>query len=641
MRYFLIAFLFTFLACTDNPIVTDPGSFQLNTAKKGNVSLLGSNPEVPLEGDIILTFSTAIDPNTNNEISIPGNDNLTFENLDKNTIISIKTAEPFIAGETYQLVIGDGLMGANGEKFPGLSLSFKIVKPPLDLISVSQGGKELNAKKRNLDIPLRPTFQITLSEDIDVSVLNEEVLLVGKKNYGISVSKTSEANYELTTTEALADFSKSNLLFPSSIGSDFETVSFELFTELDSTPKFPIISDEELLTKVQEQTFKYFWDFGHPISGLARERNTSGDIVTSGGSGFGLMAIIVGVERGFISRTEAVERWQKIMDFLENADRFHGVWPHWINGVSGKVQPFSTKDNGGDLVETAFLVQGMLTVRQYLNPNDPTEVALAEQITELWEGVEWNWYNKDDGKLLFWHWSPQYNWEMNLPIRGHNETHIVYTLAAASPTYPIDKETYINGYTRNGSFTNGGTYYGIDLPTGFGSGGPLFFAHYSYIGMDPRNLQDEYVNYWDQNVAHTQINRAYCMDNPNNFVGYSKDCWGLTASDNNEGYSAHSPNNDLGVITPTAAISSIPYTPEESLDAMRLFYYQLGDRLWGEYGFYDAFNPTADWYASSYLAIDQGPIICMIENYRTGLLWDLYMSAPEVKAGLDLLGFTY
>jgi len=353
------------------------------------------------------------------------------------------------------------------------------------------------------------------------------------------------------------------------------------------------------------------------------------------------MAMIVGVERGFITREEAVNRWQKMMNFLENADRFHGVWSHWMNGTTGRVVPFSERDNGGDLVETAFLVQGMLTVRQYLDLNNPAEASLAAQITQLWEEVEWNWYTKGGEKLLYWHWSPQFEWAINLPVRGHNETQIIYTLAAASPTHPIEKETYINGYTRNGGFRNGNTFYDITLPTGPGRGGPLFFSHYSYLGMDPRNLEDEYVNYWEQNVAHSQINRAYCIDNPQNYVGYSEDCWGLTASDGNQGYSAHDPGNDRGVITPTAAISSIPYTPEASLQAIRHFYYQLGDKLWGEYGFYDAFNPTAGWYASSYLAIDQGPIVCMIENYRTGLLWNLYMSAPEVREGLDKLGFTY
>jgi hypothetical protein len=187
---------------------------------------------------------------------------------------------------------------------------------------------------------------------------------------------------------------------------------------------------------------------------------------------------------------------------------------------------------------------------------------------------------------------------------------------------------------------NGKSFYDYTLPVGSDYGGPLFFAHYSFLGLDPRNLQDAYADYWQQNEHHTRINRAYCIDNPQQYAGYSENNWGLTASDNHLGYAAHSPAHDLGVITPTAALSSFPYTPEASMDALHFFYYTLGDRLWGEYGFYDAFNVTEGWYAGSYLAIDQGPIIIMIENYRTALLWELFMSVPEVWQGLEKLGFT-
>ncbi|HET9052652.1 MAG TPA: glucoamylase family protein, partial [Cyclobacteriaceae bacterium] len=424
------------------------------------------------------------------------------------------------------------------------------------------------------------------------------------------------------------------------------------FTEVDVTPKLPLLPNDEdndndntndLLSVVQKQTFKYFWDFAHPASGMARERNTSGDMVTSGGSGFGIMALIVGMERNFITRAEGLERMDKILDFLETADRFHGAWPHWMHS-NGDVWPFSTNDNGGDLVETAFLVEGLITFRQYLTTNSiADEYDLVNRINTLWEGVEWDWYRKETNEnVLYWHWSPSVNWTMNLPIRGWNECLITYVLAASAPEQnTIPESVYDNGWASNGNMQNGNTYEGITLPLGPAYGGPLFFSHYSFVGLDPRNLSDPYANYWTQNVNHALINYKYCVRNPKNFVGYSEDCWGLTASDNHQGYSAHHPNNDLGVITPTAALSSFPYTPEESMRALKFFYYTLGDRLWGEYGFYDAFNPTENWYANSYLAIDQGPIIVMIENYRTGLLWDLFMSAPEVQGGLDKLGFTY
>jgi hypothetical protein len=412
------------------------------------------------------------------------------------------------------------------------------------------------------------------------------------------------------------------------------------FTGCNPEPELQL-TDEKLLDLVQHQTFKYFYDFAHPASGMALERNSSGDVVTSGGSGFGVMALIVGMERGFITRQEGVVQLTKIIDFLETCDRYHGVWPHWLNGATGEVVPFSPKDNGADLVETAFMVQGLITLRQYLNEKDATENALISRINDLWQQVEWDWFTQGGQEVLYWHWSPEFAWEMNHAIRGHNETLIVYVLAASSATHAIDSLVYHHGYARSGDIVNGSPYFGIDLPLGEDYGGPLFFSHYSFLGLDPRNLEDRYANYWEQNVNHSLINRQHCIQNPNSFKGYSPDCWGLTASDNPQGYSAHSPTNDLGVITPTAAISSIPYTPAHSLQAIRHFYYEYGDSLWGEYGFHDAFNLSENWWATSYLAIDQGPIVVMIENYRTALLWDLFMSAPEVQQGLTKLGFTF
>jgi len=401
------------------------------------------------------------------------------------------------------------------------------------------------------------------------------------------------------------------------------------------------LTDEKLLDLVQHQTFKYFYDFAHPVSGMARERNSNLETVTSGGTGFGLMAMVVGMERGFVTRQEGIAHIDKILNFLETCDRYHGVWPHWLNGSTGEVIPFSQKDNGADLVETAFLIQGLITVREYLRDTDTKEKELKGKIDTLWHEVEWDWFTQEGQNVLYWHWSPEFEWEMNHAIRGHNETLITYVLAASSPTHPIDSLVYHEGYARNGEIKNGSEYYGIRLPLGEELGGPLFFSHYSFLGLDPRNLADMYANYWEQNMNHTLINRQYCIENPKSYKGYSENIWGLTASDNHEFYSAHSPTNDLGVITPTAAASSIPYTPEYSIQAIRHFYYDLGDKLWGEYGFFDAFNLTEKWWADSYLAIDQGPIVVMIENYRTGLLWDLFMSAPEIAPGLEKLGFSF
>lgn len=412
-----------------------------------------------------------------------------------------------------------------------------------------------------------------------------------------------------------------------------------IITAYDTSDKFPRISDDELLTLVQRQTFKYFWDYAHPVCGLARERLGSDETVTTGGSGFGIMTLPVAVERGFVTREQAAGRLNMIVGFLKDkAERFHGVFPHWMNGTTGKTIPFSSNDNGADLVETAFLIQGLLAVAGYFDR--PEEAGIRSAIDQIWRSVEWNWFTRGGKDVLYWHWSPDKEWAMNMQINGWNEGLIVYLLAASSPTYPVPASVYHKGWAKNGGIRNGRKFYDIILPLGSDYGGPMFFAHYSFMGLDPRGLNDSYANYWEQNVAHARINQAYCAANPKHYGGYSRECWGLTASDIPSGYTASSPTNDRGVIAPTAALASYPYVPEESLAALHSFYYKYGDRLWGEYGFFDAFSLNSVWFAKSYIAIDQGPIVVMIENGRTGLLWNCFMKHPDIAAGLATLGFS-
>lgn len=418
-----------------------------------------------------------------------------------------------------------------------------------------------------------------------------------------------------------------------------------------TTPKR--LSDSALMREVQQRTFRYFWDGAEPHSGAARERvHVDGDypdhdahIVTSGGTGFGVMALLVGIERGFITRTEGAERLTRIVGFLEKADRFHGAWPHWLEGPTGRVKPFSRNDNGGDLVESAFLVQGLLCVRQYFRNGSPAEQVLSERIDRLWRGVEWDWYQRGGQNALYWHWSPDRGWAMNFPIEGYNECLIAYVLAAASPTHPIPAAAYHEGWARGGRIKNStdpknrGPQLELNHQGDSRSGGPLFWSHYSFLGLDPRGLHDRYANYWRHNVEHTRINRQHCIENPMGYSGYGPQCWGLTAGYSVGFYAAHRPGEDLGVISPTAALSSFPYTPRESLRALRHFHDKLGHWIYGPYGFYDGFSLHHRWCKPWYLAIDQGPIVVMMENHRTGLLWRLFMSCPEVQTGLNQLGF--
>jgi hypothetical protein len=409
--------------------------------------------------------------------------------------------------------------------------------------------------------------------------------------------------------------------------------------------------DQKIFTDVQRTTFQYFWDGAEPNSGLGRERfhvdnvypQNDKNVVTSGGGGFGVMAILVGIERGFITREQGLERLDRIVKFLETADRFHGAWPHWWNGETGKVKPFSKKDNGGDLVESSFMIQGLLCVRQYFSNGSEREKAVAARIDKLWKDVEFDFY-RNGQNVLYWHWSPEYNWEMNFAVTGYNECMIMYILAASSPTHGIPAEVYHEGWARNGKINATTSAYGHTLKLSHNGapkyGGPLFWSHYSYLGLDPRGLKDRYADYWEENTNQTLINHDWCVDNPKKYKGYGADNWGLTASYSVRFYVAHAPGEeDKGVISPTAALSSMPYTPEQSMMALRNWYNNKKDSIYGPFGFYDAFSDHYNWYPKKYLAIDQGPAVVMMENYRSGLLWNLFMTCPEIKTGLKKLGF--
>ena len=417
-------------------------------------------------------------------------------------------------------------------------------------------------------------------------------------------------------------------------------------------------SDDELLTMVQEACFRYYWEAGHPDSGMAIELLPGNDnLCALGATGFGIMALITGTERRFITREEGAGRLLKIIHFLQTADRFHGAWPHFLDGRTGKVIPyFGPYDDGADLVETAFLMQGLLTARQYFGRDNPAEREIRDAVTALWRGVEWDWFRRDPaGDFLYWHWSPDHGWHISHPLIGWNETLIVYLLAIASPTHAVPASLYHTGwagqspaavrYRRNWSrttdgdhYTNGHSYYGIKLDVGCGRGGELFFTQFSFLGFDPRGKRDAYADYFRNNRALALINRAYCMENPRGHAGYGPDCWGLSAGINNGG-GRPVPRDDNGTICISAALGMFPYTPGESMAALKHYYRDLGAKTWGIYGFYDGFNPSQNWFEEVWMGLNQAQIVAGIENYRTGLLWKNFMANPEIQPALDAIGF--
>lgn len=415
------------------------------------------------------------------------------------------------------------------------------------------------------------------------------------------------------------------------------------------------LSDDELLSMVQEACSRYYYDGAEVNSGLTLE-SVPGDpnMIATGASGFGIMSLVVAGDRGFIPREQVATRMQKILSFLEKEDRFHGAMAHYYNGRTGHpVLFFGPDDNGGDLVETSFLMQGLLTARQFFNAENSQEADIRARITKLWENVEFNWYrNPANPDFLVWHWSPDVAYKINHSLIGWNESMITYMLAIASPKFSVPAELYYSGWASPARgaqqyrgdmdgkmYTNGKVYYGQKLDVGGFTGGPIFFIHYNFMGMDPHGLKDKYTEYFENSKAIATINLRYCQTNPAKHRGYGDAGWGLTASDGPWSYNPDEPRpeGDKSKLTPTGALASMPYLPEDAMRALKHYYRDEGHYLWGEYGFRDAFSPDDHWVNDLYMGLNQGPIVVMIENYRTGRPWKLFGSNPEIKTMRDKL----
>ncbi len=472
------------------------------------------------------------------------------------------------------------------------------------------------------------------------------VFPVNGLSYRIYASFDSGQSYELrgeTTGNYYLDFVRETAKNTAVIYRIVTVTQGKESVPLEKTATLRDYTDDELLDLVQRYSFRYFWEGAHQATGMALERSDgSGSTAASGATGMGLMAMIVAYEREYQPREEVKDRILKILYFLENCDRHHGAWSHWYNADTYRTQPFSTDDDGGDLVETSYVAQGLVALKNYFSGTDEKSMQIRTEAEKLWKEIDWNWYQQSGQNQLYWHWSPNFNFSKNMKVTGWNECQVTYIMAASSPTHGITKDVYVQGWARNGNMVNKRSFYNYEIKLSPDWGGPLFWLHYSFLGINPHGLKDQYADYWQEHVNTVKIQHAYAVVNPLNRKNYSDKCWGLTASDDPYGYTAHQPmSNDNGTISPTAALASMPYTPVESMKALNYFYRERGKDVFGKYGPYDAFNDGLNWIKKAYLGIDQGPIVVMIENYRTGLLWNNVMKDTDVRAGLDKLGFQY
>lgn len=417
---------------------------------------------------------------------------------------------------------------------------------------------------------------------------------------------------------------------------------------------------ESLMMEVQEASFRYFYNWRHPVSGLAREKTPprqietinnltlrylrqvrdSKQLCTTGATGMGMFNLVVGVERGFITRGEGIAWALQMLQFLSSkAERFHGAFSHWLEGDTGRTLPFAgPEDNGADTVETAFLASGFIVLREYFTGDDAAEKEIRQLADGLWRDIEWDWFTRGEGQgaPLYWHWSPNYGWDKEVPVRGFNEAAILYVLAVASPTHAIRPDSYRKAWQHTG-YGSTREAFGIPMTLGHKLGPPLFFTHYSYLGLDPRRISYRGETYYEHFRKFCQVQVKYAASKANVFKGYGP-LWGLTASSGPKGYGVYSPGEkDDGTIAPTAALSSMPYLPKEGYAFLENLYLKYARELWKDYGFTDAFNLTQQWVSPLLLGIDAGPIAPMIENARTALCWKIFMKAPEVQAGLKTI----
>jgi len=442
------------------------------------------------------------------------------------------------------------------------------------------------------------------------------------------------------------------------------------------TPQLTSPVVDPFLIELQERTFRYFWDTANARNGLIPDRYPSPSASSVAAVGFGLTTYPIAVERHYVTRKQARQRVLATLRFLRNAPQ--GPQPTGMSGYKGFYYHFLDMKSGeraGDseisTVDTALLIAGALFVQSYFDRPHPEEAEIRRLVDEIYRRVDWRWA-QPNAPAISHGWSPEegfieYDW------RGYNEAMLVYLLALGSPTHPVDPDAW----------TEWTSTYDTSWRTSFGQQfltfSPLFGHQYTHVWMDFREIQDAYMrrrglDYFENSRRAIYAQRAYAMTNPLRCKDYGADVWGITASDGPgsigelenatgkrryRGYYARGvgdvETHDDCTLAPTAAAASIPFAPELAIPAVLAMHTQFGKYIYSDFGFLDAFNPSFDfdvpvrtgrcipgfgWVAGDYIGIDQGAIFAMIENYRSGMVWNVMRKNPYLRRGLDRAGFT-
>jgi hypothetical protein len=387
--------------------------------------------------------------------------------------------------------------------------------------------------------------------------------------------------------------------------------------------------DEALLEELERATYLYFWEQANPQTGLVKDRCNvhvadRGIVASIAATGFGLTALCIAENRGYVAYPQARDRVLAALRFLwKKLPHHRGFFYHFAHVDTGERQ----WDSEVSSVDTAILLCGVLTCSRHFRVEEIEDLAYS-----IFNRVDWSWLSEDTS-LLAHGWMPELGF---LPYRwdGYSELMMMYLLGMGSSSHPLPPEAWKSW--KRSIFEYDGMRY-------IGAFAPLFIHQYSQAWFDFRNKRDHYADYFQNSVTATAVHRRFCLDLAKQFPDYSEDLWGISASDSQHGYVAWGGPPAIGpidgTVVPSAAAGSLPFLPQECLRVLRNMKSRYADRVWSRYGLVNAFNPLKKWYDSDVVGIDTGITMVMVENARTGFVWNTFMRSPEAQRGMERAGF--